>query len=154
MGIVLLGVAAYWLHFLFFPSADDYAAMIAGADRLELRIFFEGNEEGGTTVASIEDPQIMHELADSIAIDSIWLPLDVLIGNSYCIRTFRNDHSADIIIRGFGRIQHGNWYARVSPKVLTLFVEIVQKEGIDLSETWRSMINYPQDQGSDDGGPS
>lgn len=126
---VFVVVGAGALQCIAFPTTAEIRVAISVAERVELHVFIEGNEEAGRTVAVITEREDIDALAQSIRIVGIWLPLDELIGNSYRITAVNGEVRTDIIIRGGYRIKDGCWFASISPQAMEVFMYLVAKQG-------------------------
>jgi hypothetical protein len=138
-GTVLLGL---WLcQVVIFPHSREYQDLIRTAERVEVRAFFIHQEDAGEDFLVLTDPADLAELSASFRITGWWVPVDLLLANSYRIRVFHKNDTRDIIIRAFDRIRHGAlWHATVDPRLLSTIETLVRKKGREMPN-WRAMMD-------------
>lgn len=124
----LLGLAVA-MYRTALPTEMYYRRIIRDADQIELIAFLESNQETGIHLAIIKDAREKLLLADSVSICGLWMPLDELIGNSFCMRIIKGSSVDDIVLRGGSQIKYGRWFVSISPSTMQTFRRLVKEHG-------------------------
>ena len=113
--------------------------IIRNADAVEVRAFFVGIRGSETTLARLTDREQIEESADAVRIAGIWIPLDILIANSYRIRIFNGTDTRDIVLRGGTHITLDEvWFARLASDTLRRIHAVIEQAG-GQGPNWRQM---------------
>ncbi len=138
--IVSLALLFLVIQTVLFIKLNKTRAKIRTAEKVEFRVYFINSPQDYRTLVVLNDKKEINQFADSLAIGGVWLPLDVLIANTFEIKVYEEGVCEDIIIRG-DNIRSGIWEAPIAKKTSVCIESILDKHGVNSEDAYKELID-------------